>query len=95
MSRSPLRAIEKLFDLPNARVLDCAKNYRRAARRAAIMDWRIGTGVNPSAPGGTEVPAHAARLGRPASFKTTRNSWTVIQECYKFVIVWAGVPWDA
>jgi hypothetical protein len=74
MSRSPLRATEKLFDLPNARVSDCAKNYRRLARRAAIMDCAIGTGANSIAPRGTEVPAHAARLGRPASFKTTRNS---------------------
>jgi two-component system, NarL family, nitrate/nitrite response regulator NarL len=36
----------------------------------------------------TEIPAHAARLRRPASFETTLgNNWTVVQMRYKFVII--------
>jgi hypothetical protein len=73
MSRSPLRAIEKLFNLPNARVSDCTGTIGGVAKRAAIMDWRYRHARQFSAPGATEVPAHAARLRRPASFNTTRN----------------------
>jgi hypothetical protein len=40
MSRSRLRAIEKLFDLPNAGVSDCVELSAGWPKRAAIMDWR-------------------------------------------------------
>src|SRR5687767_9543953 len=38
----------------------------------------------------TEVPAHATRLDRPGRSKPLGNSSTVMQKCYKFVILWAG-----
>ena len=66
------------------------QNYRRLAKRAGLMDWRIGTRVNSSARGATEVPAHAARLDRPVRSKPLRNCSTVTQKCNKFVVLWAG-----
>jgi hypothetical protein len=87
--------MEKLFDLPNARVSDCAGTTGGWPKRAAFMDCRIG---------GASIHARQAqpkfphtRLGwvAPLRSKPLGNSWTVIQECYKFVILWAGVPWDA
>jgi hypothetical protein len=85
------RAIELLLDLPNPEVSDCARMID--GWRGAPPSWTgaVGTHVSSSAQAATEVPAHATRLRQT----TLGNNWTVTQECYNFVIVWAGVPWAA